>query len=103
MNQRTLFDAGPRRMKRTRTQNDAWRAVQERLPELRGKVYGYIAGRGAWGATRKEIAAGLGMPLQTVCGRANELLGGKDGAQFTVLIYQTDESRSGSKVLRILL
>jgi len=54
-----------------------------------------MRGRGGW------IAEGIGMKLQTVCGRCNELLGGKDG-EFPRLIYQTDESRGGSKVLKVI-
>ena len=74
-------------------------AISEIAPTLRGKVYAWIGGRGQLGATRHEIAAGLKLKLQTVCGRCNELL--KQG-----LIYQTDETRETSglgsgKVLRV--
>lgn len=36
-------------------------------------VYEYIKARGAYGATRQEIADDLGIPIQTVCGRVRRL------------------------------
>jgi len=66
MTQQTLFDVGPRRMKRTRTQNDAWKEIADKLPRTRARVYRFIAKKGAWGATRKEIAAGLGISYETL-------------------------------------
>jgi len=81
-----------------RTSIAAAEAIREMAPTLRGKVYQFIAFRQA-GATRQEIANqllldnGETIKLQTVCGRCSELL--KMG-----LIYQSDETRAGGKVLR---
>ena len=78
---------------RSRTSIAAAEAIREMAPTLRGKVYAYIVRQGEAGATRQEIADGLGMRLQTVCGRVGELLG-------QTLIWQGTETREGRKVLR---
>lgn len=79
------------------TSIEAAEAVAGLAPAMRARVRAYIMDQRD-GATRHEIAAGLRMKLQTVCGRCNELL--KLG-----LIYQSDETRKTSglgsgKVLR---
>ena len=100
MSQLMLFDQQASRPPAVavRTSIEAAEAIADLTPTLRGKVYGYIVGRRDVGATRHEISAGLGLKLQTVCGRCNELL--KQG-----LIFQTAETRETSglgngKVLR---
>jgi hypothetical protein len=71
---------------RTRTSIAAAEAIADNAPTLRGRVFAFVAGQGQAGATREEIAAALDMPLQTVCGRVNELI-----AQC--LVHRTDETR----------
>jgi predicted transcriptional regulator len=78
---------------RSRTSIAAAEAIRDMAPTMRGKVFGYLCGA-ANGATRQEIADGLGMRLQTVCGRVGELK--KMG-----LIWDGDETREGRKVLRV--
>lgn len=48
--------------------------VTPRGPTMRDHVRLYLVSRGAYGATRQEIADALGMRLQSVCGRVAELL-----------------------------
>ena len=69
-------------------------AIAANGPTLRGKVYGYLVQCGQDGATRQEIADGLKMRLQTVCGRVSELLDQS-------LVWQGSETREGRKVLRV--
>lgn len=57
----------------SRTSRAAAHAIRESAPNLRARVLEFIAARGPQGATNDEIAAGLGMLLQSVCARANEL------------------------------
>jgi len=59
----------------SRTSRAAAQAIRESAPTLRARVLAFIAARGAHGATNDEIVAGLGMLLQSVCARANELWG----------------------------
>ena len=40
----------------------------------RRRVGLYVAGQGEQGATRDEISRGLGIPIQTVCARVDDLL-----------------------------
>src|SRR5579862_7683128 len=57
----------------TPTSRAAAHAIREAAPTLRTRVLEFIADCGEHGATNDEIAAGLGMLLQSVCARANEL------------------------------
>ena len=77
-----------------RTSIAAAEAIAEMAGTLRGQVYGYIAGRGSEGATRQEIADGLGMKLQTVCGRMGEL-------KAMTLVWEGDDIRDGRRVIRV--
>jgi hypothetical protein len=94
--QLSFLDARPYRPPAVpvRTSIAAAEAIAEAAPTLRGKVYTFLAGRRREGATRQEIADGLQMRLQTVCGRVNELLGQN-------LVWQGDETRDGRKVVRV--
>jgi hypothetical protein len=76
-----------------RTSIAAAQAIADMAPTLRGKVYGYIAQASA-GATRQEIADGLQLKLQTVCGRVGELKG-------MGLVWEGSESRDGRRVIRV--
>lgn len=76
-----------------RTSIAAAEAIADFAPNLRGKVFAFV-GKRPTGATRQEISDQLGMKLQTVCARVNELM--KMG-----LVYQSDEARDGRKVLRV--
>lgn len=51
-------------------------AESMRIPAgtIRAKVFETIARRGARGATRDELSELLGLGIQTICGRCNELL-----------------------------
>jgi len=77
-----------------RTSIAAAEAIAEMAPTLRGKVYEYLASRQSAGATRQEIADGLKMKLQTVCGRVGEL---KDMG----LVWEVQELRQGRRVIRL--
>jgi hypothetical protein len=96
MTQLELFDrpkrAGPPAVA-VRTSIAAAQAIAEMAPTLRGKVYGYIAQASA-GATRQEIADGLKMKLQTVCGRVGEL-------KAMALVWEGCELRDGRRVIRV--
>lgn len=48
--------------------------VKPAAPSMRARVLAFIGESGASGATRQEIADGLGMLIQTVCGRVSELV-----------------------------
>lgn len=78
---------------RTRTSIAAAEQIAPVAKTMRAKVLEFIAGRGARGVTRQEIADWTGWRLQTVCGRCNELL--KAG-----LIWQGKDVRDGGKILR---
>ena len=58
---------------RTATSIEAAERIAPKAGTMRARVLDYIAAAGEIGATNAEIAAGLGMKLQTVCGRVNEL------------------------------
>lgn len=77
-----------------RTSIAAAEAIADMAPTLRGKVYGYVAECRDRGATRQEIADGLRMKLQTVCGRVGEL-------KALGLVWEGSESREGRRVVRI--
>lgn len=77
-----------------RTSIAAAEAIAEMAGTLRGQVYGYIAACGSAGATRQEIADGLQMKLQTVCGRMGEL-------KALHLVWEGDDIRDGRKVIRV--
>jgi len=55
------------------TQAAAAEAIAPRTKTLRDRCLSYIRARGERGATNEEIAAALGLRLQTVCGRVAEL------------------------------
>jgi hypothetical protein len=76
-----------------RTSIAAAEAIRDMAPTLRGKVYGFIAAASA-GATRQEIADGLRIKLQTVCGRVAEL-------KAMALVWEGAESRDGRRVIRV--
>lgn len=78
-----------------RTSIAAAQAIAEMAPTLRGKVYAFIAKANA-GATRQEIADGLQMKLQSVCGRVGELKG-------MSLVWEGQETRDGRRVIRVSL
>ena len=96
MSQLTLWDqparVGPPAVA-VRTSIAAAEAIREMAPTMRGKVYGFIAARPA-GATRQEIADGLQIKLQTVCGRVGEL-------KAMSLVWEGAEVRDGRRVVRI--
>ena len=77
-----------------RTSIAAAEAIAEMAGTLRGRVYDYIVSRVSSGATRQEIADGLGMKLQTVCGRMGEL-------KALHLVWEGDDTRDGRRVIRI--
>lgn len=65
---------------------------------LRERVFDYIQSRGIHGATIDETVAALGLKIQTVCGRFNELAGGPyrvgdEVRHYPVRIVQTGETR----------
>lgn len=76
-----------------RTSIAAAQAIADMAPTLRGKVYAYLAGRRDQGATRQEISDGLGMKLQTVCGRVGEL-------KEQGLVWEGKDAREGRRVIR---
>jgi hypothetical protein len=98
-----LFD-NPQRQRTKSTQVDAWTRIRDSCPTARGRVYAMIAAAGERGATRQELANMHNVPINSVCGRVNELLGGKpdrDGRRpYPVLVYEK-ETRNGQKVLRV--
>ena len=57
-----------------RNRNKVKRDIKPRLSGQRLRVLEFVKTRGIEGATRHEIAEGLGIPLQSVCGRVAELL-----------------------------
>lgn len=64
---------------------------RETLPTHSGKraeVLRYVSKMADIGATRDEIAAALGIPLSSVCGRVNELLNCQPPA-----VYETNDRR----------
>ena len=79
---------------RTATSRAAADRVRPNAATMRAKVLTCVEAAGEPGITRQEIADELGMRLQTVCGRANELLRSGD-------VYElTDRRRDGRKILR---
>lgn len=68
----TLWDVQPPARAGHVTQLGAARAVAGRAPGMRERVFEFIRSQLA-GAINEEIAAALGMKIQTVCGRVNEL------------------------------
>ncbi len=74
LHEKTLFDFPAYRTGHD-TQAAAALSVREHAGGMREKVWQFIAARGSEGATNEEIANGLGMKIQTVCGRVNELQG----------------------------
>lgn len=71
-----------------RTSIAAAEAIAAAAPTLRGRVYAVIVAAGESGATREEVVTATGIALQTVCGRANELL--EQG-----LIFDSGRTRPG--------
>lgn len=57
-----------------RNRNKVKRDLKPQLSGQRLRVLDYIKSRGLDGATRHEVAIGIGIPLQSVCGRVAELL-----------------------------
>jgi hypothetical protein len=76
-----------------RTSIAAAEAIRDMAPTLRGKVYTFIAQASA-GATRQEIADGLKIKLQTVCGRVHEL-------KAMALVWEGEETRDGRRVIKV--
>lgn len=78
--QPSLFDSQPRHRTRRPPHNGTPTSIAaaESIAPFTGaqasKVAEFIRSRGKQGATRQEIADGLQMRLQSVCGRVNELL-----------------------------
>ena len=65
----------PYQRKSATSQRAAIALVREgKLLDKREQVRRFIAERGAYGATREEIALCMGMRLSSVCGRVAELL-----------------------------
>ena len=58
----------------TDTSRDAARSIKPGAITLRARVFDYIEGMGLSGATDHEIVEALGMQLQTVNPRRNELV-----------------------------
>ena len=52
----------------------AYRAIKPFLNGKRAQIYEFVEKRPN-GATRQEISRALGEPINSVCGRVNELLG----------------------------
>ena len=71
--QPTLFDNPPLppARKGEATQQEAARHIAPVVGELQAKVLGFIKSQGS--ATNEELSEGLGMKIQTVCGRVAEL------------------------------
>lgn len=71
--ERTLFDLPPLPPARRgqETQQEAARAIAPFANELQGRVLGFIEAHGS--ATNEELSEGLGLKIQTVCGRVAEL------------------------------
>ena len=57
------------------TQTAAAARVCSEAPSMRSRIYADICSQGRCGRTNDEIAASLGMLIQTVCGRVRELQG----------------------------
>jgi hypothetical protein len=62
----------------------------------RGRVFREICR--SPGKNRAELAALLGMKLQSVCGRCAELLGGNEKKRYPVRVYESGV-RDGGKLL----
>lgn len=63
-------------------------------PTQRERVLEYVRSRGAFGATRLEIAHATGIAINAVCGRAAELLHHEDRR-----LVRTGRRRDGGEVL----
>lgn len=53
--------------------NAVFSEIESSLSETCRRVAEFLEARGSYGATRDEIAAGLRMQIQTVCGRTHDL------------------------------
>ena len=85
---------------RSRTSIEAAAFIEPAAESLRGKVLAFIRSRGEQGATREEIAIGMQLKIQTVCGRVSELLGEAKKLKLPKLIYQGSETRPTSSGCR---
>lgn len=56
------------------TRNDSYFGMATELPNRRAEVLRYVSSQGDRGATRQEIADGLGWKINCVTGRVRELL-----------------------------
>lgn len=68
-----LYDLCERRHSGNPASRAAFAQAAEHLPRRRAEVLAYIRSRGVVGATAKEIATFLGLPLHAVSGRCSEL------------------------------
>ncbi len=71
---RDLYNGTPPHQSHSETSAESAKEIKESARSLRFKVYAYIKGRGAIGATDEEIQLDLGMQLQTEVPRRRELV-----------------------------
>lgn len=55
------------------TQRQAWKDIQDKLPESRQEVLRLLKAYGGFGATTYRISEALGWPINCVSGRVTEL------------------------------
>lgn len=60
-------------MQATNTQQQAQQSIVLTSKQLRARIFEFIMKRGAEGATNEEVSELLGIRIQTVCARRNEL------------------------------
>lgn len=82
------------------TSEAASRNVDRTRLSKKEQVYRFILGRGAFGATRTEIASGTGLSENTVRPRVKELMAESDSAFGTPRVYESQYiTRNGRAVL----
>ena len=93
----TLFDQFPAH-NGTGTSIAAARSIVPHLNRLQLDVCSFVKDRGGDGATRDEIASGLGLKIQSICPRVAELIGRQ-------LLRESANTRktSAGRVARVLV
>lgn len=79
------------------TSNAAATMIKPHAATLRERIYAFIWHAGVQGATIDEIVQALGLPVQTVCGRVNELHNEKFGPPRIGDSRRRRPTRSGAK------
>lgn len=78
------------------TSRQAAVAIAPKISALHLRILSWVANRAGYGATRKEVCAGLGVLTQTMCARLNELEQRK--LLFRPDHFVLDEKRGGYAV-----